>query len=84
MPPSHMLRAVAAEADDDPRKSFAGRREDSIFSEARPSAQVHRYHVDAGPSRRPKTLPELADGLELIELADRRHPGRMCARRWSA
>ena len=41
---------------------------------------VFRHHVDA-PNRRPKSLAELRDGAELIELYDRRFPGRMSGRR---
>jgi hypothetical protein len=41
---------------------------------------VFRHHVDA-PNRRPKSHAELRDGAELIELYDRRFPGRMSGRR---
>ena len=36
--------------------------------------QGFRHHADA-PSRRPKSLAELIDGCELIELLDRKSPG---------
>ena len=34
------------------------------------------WHTDA-QERRPKTAPELLDGLELIELFDRAYPGKL-------
>jgi hypothetical protein len=40
---------------------------------------LQRYHVDS-VWRRPKTLQELRDGCELVELYDRRFPGRMAGR----
>jgi hypothetical protein len=49
-----------------------------IHNDTRP--QVPRYHVDS-VWRRPKSLEELRDGLELTELYDRRHPGRLAGRR---
>ena len=47
-----------------------------LFTPSKDSAQgpTHRHHADS-LRRRPKTLQELIDGAELIELLDRRSPG---------
>lgn len=46
------------------------------YAPSRDSAQpqTHRYHANAD-KRRIKTVEELREGLELIELADRKSPG---------
>ena len=56
---------------------LAGETQDTDNPPASPlQVFVFRHHVNA-PRRRPKTLEELRAGAELIELYDRRFPGRM-------
>ena len=46
----------------------------------KPKTQALPRHQASAQRRRPKTLTELRVGWELVEIYDRRFPGRMAAR----
>jgi hypothetical protein len=74
-------RHAALGDNDEPRGDFAGERDHLANGTDRDGLQdQYRHHCNA-ERRRPKSLAELRDGCELIELYDRRFPGRMSGRR---
>ena len=70
-------RPAALGGNDEPRGDLAGERDHFANGTDCNGLQApYRHHVDCA-SRRRKTSEELIDGAELIELYDRRFPGRM-------